>query len=210
MTNRKMKTFCCLFFILALCGCEKKIATTPFGELIPTPISTPDTYDMAVDFLTGSAEERIHGMWTIRNNYPDNIKSILPLIIANLYYDPTPEVRIAASDVLGEFGSQADQAVNDLIIVLQEDDAVQVRRSISLTLGEIGNPIAVPILAANLFDSNDAIQVFSARSIAMITGEKFTDWDSKGGYGGNNEGLTYIVIDARLWWEKVGKFKEWQ
>lgn len=210
MKKRNLKYFFRIFFItILLCGCETIVTVTPFGESIPSPIPTPNTYDNAVQFLTGSAEERILGMWAIRTNYPDQFSKVIPLIIENLYYEYNSEVKIAAADVLGEFGPEANQAVPDLIRILQEDNTIQVRRSIVLTLGEIGNPSVVPILAANLYDSDDVTQTFSASSIALITGEKFTDWDSKGGYVGNEEGVSLIVLDARIWWEEEGKNIDW-
>ena len=54
----------------------------------------------------------------------------------------------------------------------------------------------------------DGLAIECSKSIAKLTGEKFTDFDSLG-YTLDENGVPLIVIDARKWWLETGQFQDW-
>jgi hypothetical protein len=110
---------------------------------------------------------------------------------------------------LGQLGPEAYKAVPKLSSVLQnERESYQVRYSSADALGKIGDKSSVPTLAHCLYISEIGLTVACANAIASITNEKFRDTGSAS-FGLDNNGIPFIVIDARNWWEKEGKHMEW-
>jgi HEAT repeats/PBS lyase HEAT-like repeat len=77
----------------------------------------------------------------------------VPALIKNLHYEHT-EVRTAVADALGKIGPGAKPAVPALIGVLQNDESIQVRRSVVEALKQIGDASAVPALASVLYEED--------------------------------------------------------
>jgi HEAT repeat protein len=181
---------------------------TPPIELELSPVPTPSTFDEAVKYMGGDSQERIVGMWaTLR--YKNKAEEAMLLIIGNMYYVPSSDVRSNAARVLGELGPIAIRAVPDLIKVMQKDESLNVQIDAARSLGKIGDTRALPALAENLYKNNNDLAIYSAKSISLLSGETFTDSDSLGGYRLNEKGIPLIVIAARQWWENVGKYKNW-
>jgi HEAT repeat protein len=95
-----------------------------------------------------------------------------------------------------------------LTVVLLKDSFVHARAAAAKTLGQIGDPNAVPALAAALGDSEHEVQVNAAKSIGLLTGQKFTDINAKG-FSLDKNGNPIIVIEALDWWNKQGRLQDW-
>jgi HEAT repeat protein len=122
----------------------------------------------------------------------------------------TSDVRESAARVLGELGNQAIDATPDLIIAMQNDSSINLQNEAARALGKISDKRAIPALADNLYKSDRNLAISSAKAIAMITGEIFSDSASDSGYKLNAQGIPFIVIDAKKWWEEKGQLQDWE
>jgi hypothetical protein len=209
MTKLTKLLFFVLTYTLALSGCVRSNSvSSPPVELEASPVATPSTFQQALVYMKSqSSDERILGMWAILG-YPDKSQEALPIIVQNLYYQQSLDVRSAAARVLGELGPLASTAASDLIKVMQTDSSSDVRVDIAITLGKINNLSAVPALAGNLEEEDYDLAAFSAQSIARLTGENFPDSDSTG-FRLNEQGIPLIIIVAREWWNDKGQYSDW-
>lgn len=128
-------------------------------------------------------------------------------------YDAVP-VRRAAADALGRIGDSS--AVPVLASILYEeviegtceelvsrypDDCRLDSNSRSCSCGgEIGRTMG---------HGDEGLMVEAAVAIALITGEKFPDADSSGGYRLDEDGVPLIITAAREWWESEGQYQKW-
>jgi hypothetical protein len=205
-----MKKICWIFLVgvFASSGCVPRPTPLPSGELEASPVPTPSSLEEAISYMHSyTAEERIVGMWAVLD-YRSRALDVIPLITQNLYYQPTDEVRSNAARVLEQLGPIANQAVPDLIDVLQNDSSINVQIDAAAALGTIGDKKAVPILAQQLYQEDRFLSIYFAKSIALITAERFPDADSQGGYRVRG-GVPLIVSAARDWWEKIGQYQNW-
>jgi HEAT repeat protein len=138
----------------------------------------------------------------------------VPALIENLHNE-TLDVREAAAVALGRLGPDARDAVPDLIGVLQDSMGVHVRAEAARALGRIGDPSAVPALAATLYEeevfgrSSINLDVYCAASISLIADLSLPDGHLVGGHQLNEEGVPLVVIAAREWWESEGIHQAW-
>lgn len=210
MTKLINKTILLVLQILALSGCGKlNLPASPPVELEVSPVAKPSSFEQALQYIRSqSIDERLLGMWAVLD-YPDEIQEALPIIIQNLNYQQSSEVRSAAARVLGELGPLAKTAVPNLIDVMQTDSVADVRIDVAIALGKIEDTAAVPALAENLnLDKEYDLAAFSAKSIAQITGQSFPDSNSNG-FRVDEQGVPLIVIGAREWWKDKGQFENW-
>lgn len=185
---------------------ENAADPTPADNL-PELVANLSSEDPRVRFVSAYALEQ----------YGKEAEIAIPALIDNLNYGGYSDVRRSAAVALGKLGPAAREGVPELMTVVQDaQEAVAVRVDAIDALGKIGEESAVPALVTLLFDdkdnkhSTDELMLFSARSIAKITGEKFTDSDTQSFvYGANAEGIPLIVLDARKWWEEEGQFIDW-
>ena len=195
-----------MFFVF---GCRQlRTPQEPVESVVyPTPA---DNLSELIDNL--SSDDMLVRLVSIRalSEYGPEAAVAVPSLVLNLYEDPS-DIRRAAAIELGLIGPDASEAVQELIEVLEKDDAYQVRVSAAEALGEIGSQIAVPFLADCVFSTQDlsnSLVISCAKSIALITGEDFTDVDGDG-YTLNKEGIPLLVADAREWWETTGREQDW-
>lgn len=198
-----------LLLVISISGCLDKPEDYPV-EFDYEPVPTPATFNDALRYMEDySADKRSVGMWAVLN-YPDEAIDAVPLLIQNLYYETSPYVRENAAGVLGLLGEEAISAVPDLITVAKNDKSINVQISVSIALGRIASPKAIPTLANNLYDEYNDLSVPSARAIAAITGESFPDAEFQHGYRLDEDGHPLIVLVAQKWWEDEGQFKNWE
>ena len=153
-----------------------------------------------------SAEVRISAARMLIPFGPKAISAI-PALSRNLQYENS-EVRRAAIDALGAIGDGARPSVPNLIVVLLTDSAVQPRRQSAIALGKIGDASSIPALAQCLNDQDLFVAALCAESIAVLTGQNFTDLNSSG-YSLNNDGVPVIVTEAKTWWQDNGRHETW-
>ncbi len=134
----------------------------------------------------------------------------VPALVSNLVQENV-WVRQAAAEALGAIGAGAEHAVPSLVRVLLGDEWVGARKAAAIALGQIGEVGAVPFLALALGGQKyDTLPILSARAIAQLTGNQFPDSEpGPHGYQLNEDGQALIVLAAREWWEKEGKYQEW-
>jgi len=154
--------------------------------------------------------------------YGDEAYSAVQQLRKNLYYKETSEVRERAAVALGRLGSLAQEAVPDLISVFENDDSPGPVFSAIEALGNLGDSGIVPRLAVALYcdekfnkqigyiseESCRSYATVSAEAICKLTGKHFTDAGGPG-YRISEDGVPYIVLDARKWWEEEGQYKDW-
>ncbi|MBC7875698.1 MAG: HEAT repeat domain-containing protein [Anaerolineales bacterium] len=204
-------TITCLNYSCA----AKNITPTPVMEegVWPTPAST--LQELITNISSEDIATRIVSIYALEK-YGDEAISALPALISNLNANDL-DLRAAAIYALGKLGPEAKVAVPDLIEALKNDNYIHNRSDAAIALGEIGDLSSIPALGACLFDnSDDRIErfdykdpIYCAKSIAKITGEKFTDSDSTG-YRLNENHIPLIVLDARKWWLETGQFQNWE
>ncbi len=204
----KMTLLILLTVALAMAACLPRSGPSPQVELRPSPLPTPSSFNAAINYVQSSvAEERIVGMWAILN-YRSRASEAMPFIIQNLHYEPTSDVRSNAARVLGALGPTGGAGVPDLINALKNDNSINVQIDAANALGHIGDKTAVPVLAQKLYEDNMDLAIYSAKSIAAITGEDFPDARSNGGYRIEG-GVPLLVSAARQWWETTGQYQDW-
>jgi HEAT repeat protein len=142
-------------------------------------------------------------------NLGDQATSAVPALRKALF-DDWSEIRINSEIQLGSLGPKAIDSVSDLQTVLGNDMNINVREQAARSLGMIGSRSSVPILANTLYVDNEYLTIESAEAIARITGEHFRDSGYAGGYFSNSQGIPYIVIDARKWWQEKGQYQDWE
>jgi HEAT repeat protein len=128
-------------------------------------------------------------------------------LISNISYRESYEVREAAVRALGAIGKEAKPSVHQLTIAL-ETDFVVVRRAAAEVLGQIDDKSAVPTLAKALYGDDDGVNAFAARSIALLTDQKFPDMEGAG-FSVDKDGVPFIVKAAKGWWEREGQYQDW-
>ncbi len=102
----------------------------------------------------------------IMHRYGTSATSAVPALIEGLH-SRDPGIRKNAAFTLGELGSDAGPALNDLADVLHTDPDRQVRRNAAFALGEIG-PAAIPVLIKALYNENAHVRKFVAAALVRI------------------------------------------
>lgn len=201
------------FFVILISACSglrtSKPTTTPYEEFVTPPqITLPaDVNGLTAVLRNQNIEARIQAARALAN-MGSAAKPAVPALTQNLYH-PYFEVRKTVAEALGKIGPAARPSVPILIITLLEDPFVHARRAAAEALGEIGDKIAVPALAAALADEDHFVQIESAISLALLAGQEFPDFNSKGGYSLNQDGEPVIVEAAKEWWENEGRYQDW-
>ena len=205
-SNKKKSTFMWLFVGLLLIGCIPAIEQPV--ELDYEIVSTPSSFDEALAYMEDySVEKRIEGMWAVIN-YPDNAEEAIPLLIQNLYYETTPDIRAHAARILGVLGKESIAAVPDLIQVAQNDTSLKVQIEAATALGSISDRKAVPVLAQKMYQDDIELGIVSANAISQITGLKFSEANSQV-YTLDENGVPLVVIAVQTWWEEEGQYQDW-
>lgn len=210
----QLQWFLLLLLSFAIVGCD--MASTHPNDLSeitiwPTPAS--NLADLIKNLSDNDSLVRIVSMKAL-SKYGDAALIAVPKLIENLHYQGWSEVRIAAADALSRFGPKAKEAITDLAIVLQnKDETYHVKEKVAFALGEIADPSTIPALANALNQDNVApfgIAVNSANAIAKITHEPFRGANpSSEAYYIDQDGVPFVVIDARKWWQEKGQFQDW-
>ena len=204
--NRNKSTFIWLLVGLFLTSCISTIEQPV--ELDHKIIPTPSNFDEALDYMEDySAEKRMEGMWAVIN-YSDNAEEAIPLLIQNLYYETTPDIRARAAKVLGILGKESIIAIPDLIQIVQNDTSLKVQIEAVTALGSIGDRKAVPVLALKLYQDDIELGIVSANSISQITGLEFLEANSQV-YSLDENGVPLVVIAVQTWWEEEGQYQDW-
>lgn len=177
---------------------------------IPHPTPAATLPELIANLSSEDPEVRIVSAGAL-DAYGNEALAAVPALIANLSYEDKSDVRRTAAIALGQLGSGACKSVPYLFIIIQDrNEAYQVRSAAIGALGKIGDPLAVPVLAKKLNDADIFYGIPYANSIALITGEQFTDaGPNAAGFQTNDGGIPLIVIDALKWWEEKGQFLEW-
>lgn len=168
-----MKTYMILVstLILVLCAsCQPSPSSTI--EIDLTRVPTPATYEEIIQYMqSDSIDERLEGL-SATLQYPEKSAEFVPLIIRNLYYPYSSDVRGYAARILSSISTDTISKLPDLIYVMNNDDSIHVRSECAMTLGNLGDLSAVPYLVNNLNNSNNVylFAVESAKSISKLTG----------------------------------------
>lgn len=214
MSNRTYnlsQIFVLSLLLLLLTGCGFQFVTVAD---VPTPAN--NLPDLVKNISNGDPTTRLVSMEALKK-YGDAGVVAIPNLIENLYYKNSRsiDVQFVAAQALGRFGPKAKDAVTDLEIVLQDPNSgFEVRETICDSLGEIGDPRSIPILADALYhDDTQSYQIATAcaNAIAKITHEPFRDASPGNvtGYATDESGVPFLVIDAQKWWEEKGKHQNW-
>lgn len=195
--------------VLLVCGCSNEATIQEPVESVLYPTPADNLSELIKNLNSSDMLVRLVSIRELHEYGPESVLAV-PALILNLYENPS-DIRRAAAIELGIIGPGANESVQDLINVLQTDEAYQVRVSAADALGKIGLEEAIPALADFLYDNqslSSGLSISCANAIALITGEEFTDVDSRA-YTLNKEGTPLIVVDAREWWESTGKNQNW-
>jgi HEAT repeat protein len=188
-----------LILVLLVTGCS------PLGPGVTLP-TAPSTLSTVVDALSSpSAGVRVSAALAVPNFGEEAIVAV-PLLIRNLYFETNSEVREAAAFALGKLGPLAQDAVPHLVIKLRTEVSHHPLRAAARALGEIGSPAAVPALAECLYKDDSRVDSQCAEALAAIVEADFSDMDAA--YL-NQEGVPFIVVAAREWWEETGQYQDW-
>jgi hypothetical protein len=176
---------------------------------LPTPASTLP--ELVENMSSDDMAVRRVSIYAL-DEYGDDAVSAIPALRNNLHVDDF-QVQTAAIIALKHLGPKASSAIPDLIDLLHSDKNINVSVYAADALGFVGDRTVIPELAVGLFSENpyqsDDVAISCAKSIARITGEQFTDYDSNGAYTLSENGVPYIVLDAREWWLETGQYEDW-
>jgi HEAT repeat protein len=196
---------------LASCSQRSTATTIPPMEIAPLPTAASTLPELVRNMSSNDMTIRLVSTYKLRE-YGDEAIVAMPALISNLYVDDS-EVRIAATIALKNLGPNAQSATSDLVWVLHNDKYIHASAEAADALGFIAGRSVIPDLATELFAENPYqsydIAIPSAKSIARITGERFTDFDSTAGYTLDRDGTPLIVVDARKWWQEIGQYQDW-
>jgi hypothetical protein len=215
MANRIPVLISLMIMIIITTGCgqtpavSKSTLVPPIeDETLPTPAATLP--ELVRNMSDDNMAVRLVSIYEL-DIYGKDAVIAVPVLIDNLNVDDQ-EVRVAAIDALGHLGANAKAAIPGLIKVLHNDSYIHAKDAAATALGYIGDHEIVPDLAVALFAENPYhsydVAISCAKSIARITGEKFTDYDAIA-YTIDKNGTPLIVIDAREWWEQKGQYQDW-
>jgi HEAT repeat protein len=215
MVNRVYALKLVIAISVFVSSCEQK-TIMPTVEVIaeesanlPTPASTLP--ELVRNMSSDDMAVRLVSIYEIEK-YGSQALIALPDLIDNLQVDDS-DVRVASIIALGHLGSSAKEAIPDLVSILHHDSYIHASDAAATALGLIGDRAIIPDLAIALFAENPYqsydVAISCAKSISMITEEKFTDFDSTTGYLIDKNGIPLIVIDARKWWLERGQFQNW-
>jgi hypothetical protein len=134
----------------------------------------------------------------------------VPVLIENLRHDNS-DVRFAVARALGAIGPAADPAVSILIEMLRSGEYISDRSVAAEALGKIGDTTTVPVLAQALYDPDIGVGQTAAEALAELTGQVFPEYytTDQGRFGVDTNGISWIVVKAREWWEQKGRHQEW-
>lgn len=94
------------------------------------------------------------------------------ILRAGLHGDKDTSVRVECAEVLGRRGGQ--EAVRELLTVVQHDKNIDVRIAAMRAIGEIGDPAVAPALAIGLEPKEDpALQYRTAQVLTKLTGQSY-------------------------------------
>jgi len=203
--------------LLLLQGCDYSNAPKLTSEVDVEEIIYPTPADNLDELINGLASDDVLVQITSTKEilkYGDAAERAIPILITNLSSDSST-LRINTIVALEELDKSSKMSISDLLWVLENDDHPYVRIYAANALGELKDTKAIPILAHQLFEENwkwvpedKRVALECAVAIAKITKEDFTDAEQLG-YTLNEEGVPYILIDARNWWIKEGQFQDW-
>jgi HEAT repeat protein len=224
MYIQKISSVWLILIQLFLAGCA------PQGNVTPTPgaTDTPDTIEYAPDPTAAATLDELVINLTADNprvrvvsafaleEYGQVAIVALPALRENLFYERYWEVRESAAQALGRLGSDAKEAVPDLVKALENEDEIShVRLAATRALGEIAGPEIVPTLVSCIYDQNLELDenlflsISCAEAIEKITVKKFVE-NAIMGHALDNQGIPIIVKEARKWWETEGQYQDWE
>ena len=212
--NRKYTLAAIMCFLAVLAqACNSTLESTPtatpYEEIRPIPqITLPSTLSGLIVVLKGEDDVAKIGAARVLASMGPEAELAVPALTQNLYSNSS-EVRRVVAEALGEIGPTARSSVPALIVILLADPFVHARSNAATALGKIERVDAVPALATALMDEHVRVQISSAISIALLTGQEFPDLNVKGGYSLDENGVPIIVIAAREWWEEEGRYQDW-
>lgn len=211
--------WCRMIILLALLviseGCSANLIISPtststplhYGEEVTLPTPAEHLDEIIRNISSEDPEVCLVSIQALNKFGNEAIRAVPALRKA--LSDQSAEIRINSAIQLGRLGSSAVDAVPDLQTILEKDMGDNVREVAARSLGEIGSPSSVPVLATTLYGDNDFLEIASAEAIAKITGIHFTDSGYQGGYTVNDQGIPNIVMDARKWWNEKGQHQKW-
>ena len=170
-----------LLLTVVLAGCNYSSSNpTPIpAEYVPLPTPASTLPELIRNLSSDSMAVRLVSIYELEK-YGDEATQAIPTLIKNLYVDDY-QVRMAANIALGHLGPKAKSAVPDLVLVLHNDPFIHVKVEAADALGLIEDRSVVQELAIALFSEDayayDGLAIECSKSIAKLTGEKFTDFD---------------------------------
>jgi len=202
----KMRKFILkIVILLSLVACKS-------GSTSPRPtVVLPSSVPELAKALSDPEEEVRYEAAQALADKGEGAAPAVPALIHALA-DSSQDVRECAAVALGEIGQAASSAVPTLVRVLESDSYIHARMSAALALGKIGPSAAasVPNLVRVLDDANPGLRGRAAYALAQITDSRWPDADGDGnGFYASDEGELLIVIAAREWWNREGKYQDW-
>ncbi len=198
-----------LLFLLAGCASFPAFKETPgvAVEYVPLPTPADNLPELVINLSSNDPTVRAVSAGALYTKGKEAVIAV-PALIDNLSHKDY-EVRRISAIALGQLGPEAYVAVPKLSYVLQnESESYQVRYSSADALGKISDKTSIPALAQCIYLSETGLTAACANAIASITDEEFRDAGS-GSFSLDSDGIPFIVIDARNWWEKEGQYMLW-
>lgn len=118
--------------------------------------SNGQKHDPASNGTVGEESQPMVTDVELMEKYGANLKAAIPSLIEGLK-NKDASIRRNAAFALGELGSDAEPALNELSFVLQNDSDLEVRRNAAFALGEIGVP-AIHVLLSMLNDKDPRVR----------------------------------------------------
>jgi hypothetical protein len=208
-----------IIILLLMAGCtvqgngvptQKATGTTDIVEYAPPPTPAATLAELVKNLSDENPKVRVVSAYELKEYGKEAIVA-LPALRENLFFARYWEVRESAAEALGRLGPDANEAVPDLVSILENmEEIIHVRRAATHALGEIGNTISILSLVPCLYDDDKGdLSIACAEAIGKISGKEFKEANT-GGYTLDNQGRPLIVLEARKWWETEGQYQDWE
>jgi PBS lyase HEAT-like repeat len=195
--------------ILISCTQSQPYLQTPTPEIeqsspLPTP---PSTLPELIEDLSGEDElAKLSATYRLAEMGPEAATAV-PMLTTNLRDNHSYDVQKATAFALGEIGPEAESSIPELSSFMLTDFA-HGGVAAAEALGKIGDKSAIPVLVQALDHRYSGVGIEAAESIAILTGQQFTDFGGPA-YTLDKNGVPLIILEAKKWWNEEGQYQNW-